>query len=73
MRDFQLRAVPGSGDKRHVCASHPLAAKTAINILEQGGGLQWTLQLPLSCWGVYEPQMTGIGGDCFVLYSPRRQ
>jgi gamma-glutamyltranspeptidase/glutathione hydrolase len=53
-----------------MCAtSHPLGAKAAIDVLERGGNAMDAAIAGAVLLGICEPQMTGIGGDCFVLWS----
>ncbi len=54
-----------------MCAtSHPIAAQAAIDILKSGGNAMDAAIAGAVLLGLCEPQMAGIGGDCFVLFKP---
>jgi gamma-glutamyltranspeptidase/glutathione hydrolase len=69
-RDFHLPGrSPVIAREGMAATSHPLASLAAIEALRAGGNAADAAIAAVAVLSVVEPQMTGIGGDCFCLVA----
>jgi hypothetical protein len=69
-RDFHFPGrSPVIAREAMAATSHPLASLAAIEALRAGGNAADAAIAAVAVLGVVEPQMTGIGGDCFCLVA----
>src|SRR6478752_4590583 len=72
MRDFMAVARSVAVAEHGMAAtSQPLATLAAVEMLKSGGNAIDAALAAVAVQCVADPAMTGIGGDCFVLYSPK--
>ncbi|MFQ5625314.1 MAG: gamma-glutamyltransferase, partial [Methyloligellaceae bacterium] len=71
MRNLELPGrSPVHATRAMASTSHTLATLAAVDVLKSGGNAMDASIAACAVQCVVEPESTGIGGDCFCLYSP---
>lgn len=68
---FEAHRPDIMGRKGMVSSGHPLASQAGISILQQGGNAVDAAIAVAAAVNVVEPQMSGIGGDGFIMVYRR--
>lgn len=66
--EFDSRRSPVLGTRGMVATSQPLAATAGLELLRRGGNAADAAVATAAALNVTEPNMTGLGGDCFALF-----
>ena len=71
--DFESNRPVVMGRNGMVCAGHPLAAQAGMAILQQGGNAVDAAIATAAALNVVEPNMSGIGGDGYIMVYNKAQ
>ncbi len=70
--NFESNRPVVMGRNGMVCAGHPLAAQAGMAVLQRGGNAVDAAIATAAALNVVEPNMSGIGGDGFIMIHNRQ-